>query len=298
MTALPPLDDTPFFLKKRNKTAYLHKTPSIKPNYGKPRRSLLPKTNIGRILLYDNTTQENLLGVKLRYYDTRKKMLFWSTQKNKDAFMQLQARRDKWHEVMQSRYQAMKDDFIARYGTRYMPIPTPEPEIDPFLIYARLAPPINILCFYLDQNPPDEHRDIRVKKPKKHRTLMSAPKPTSQSLKLDTDRLLGSLKTTVANVGYSRSIEDPRFRHLEECLQQPDAPTDGYIQLSPNYIKGKVPKRKAIPYSERFIELPPFYRKLLKIPDNVPAQSVIPEGGDVEEGENLKFQGSQQDRWS
>ena len=180
--------------------------------------------------------------------------------------MQLQSRRSKWHEMMQGRYQAMKDDFIAHYGTRYMPVPTPEPEIDPFLINARIAPPINILCFYLDQKPPDEHEDKRKKKIRKQ-TLVSAPNPTSQSLKLDADRLLGSLKKRLPQTGYSRSIEDPRFRQLEETLQPPETPTDGYIQLSPNYVKGKIPKKRAVPYSEREILLPAFYRKYLKIPD-------------------------------
>lgn len=282
MTTLPPIDDTPFFLKKRDKTAYLHKPPSIKPNYGKPRRSLLPKTKVGRILLYDNATQENLLGTRLKYYDSRKKMIFWATEKNKDAFIQLQSRRAKWHDIMGARYQAMKDEFIAQYGTRYMPVPTPEPEVDPFLINARLAPPINVLCFWLDQKPPDEDKDIvdlkSLKKRRRERTLISAPIPTAKSLNMDTDRLLGSLRKSVANIGYTRSVEDPRFRKLQECLQPPVIPTDGYLQLSPNYTKGKIPKRIIVPFNKRVTDLPDFYKKVLNIPKE-PDQIEIPEGG-------------------
>ena len=270
MTKLPPIteyDDTPFFLKKWNKTAYLHKPPAIKPNYGKKREDLLPKTKICRILLYDNTTQQHLLDTKVKYYEERKKMIRWATEKNKDAFIQLQSRRAKWHEIMASRYQAMKDEFIAHYGTRYMPVPTPEPEIDPFLINARLAPPLNVLCFYLDQKPVDEEQDwkLHLKKRRRERTLVKAPKPTTQTLNMDTDRLICSLQKTVGNTGYVRSIEDPRFRSLQESLHPLDFPNDGYLQLSPNYIKGKVPKAVRLPFHKR-VKLPEFYRKAMGIP--------------------------------
>ena len=205
-------------------------------------------------------------------------MVRWTAEKNKDAFVHLQTRRAKWHDIMESRYQAMKDEFIAHYGTRHMPIPTPEPEIDPFLINARLAPPINVLCFYLDQKPIDEDQDWKqqLKKRKREKTLIRAPKATKQTLNMDTDRLIGSLEKTIGNAGYSRSIEDPRFRSLQESLQRLDFPNDGYLQLSPNYIKGKVPKAVRLPFHKR-VELPEFYRKAMGIPKVSDQQEIAQE---------------------
>ena len=205
-------------------------------------------------------------------------MVRWTAEKNKDAFVHLQTRRAKWHDIMESRYQAMKDEFIAHYGTRHMPIPTPEPEIDPFLINARLAPPINVLCFYLDQKPIDEDQDWKqqLKKRKREKTLIRAPKATKQTLNMDTNRLIGSLEKTIGNAGYSRSIEDPRFRSLQESLQRLDFPNDGYLQLSPNYIKGKVPKAVRLPFHKR-VELPEFYRKAMGIPKISDQQEIAQE---------------------
>ena len=37
--------------------------PSIRPNYGKP-KSLLPKSNLTRVLLHDNVNHEHLLQVR------------------------------------------------------------------------------------------------------------------------------------------------------------------------------------------------------------------------------------------
>lgn len=44
---------------------YLQRPPSIVPNYGRKKHSLLPKSNISRVLLYDNVMQQQMLDVKL-----------------------------------------------------------------------------------------------------------------------------------------------------------------------------------------------------------------------------------------
>ncbi|XP_064603724.1 uncharacterized protein LOC135469123 [Liolophura sinensis] len=44
---------------------YLQRPPTIVPNYGRKKHSLLPKSNISRVLLYDNVMQQQMLDVKL-----------------------------------------------------------------------------------------------------------------------------------------------------------------------------------------------------------------------------------------
>ena len=53
--------------KESSALAYMHNPPRIMPNYGKKRRSTLPKSNISRVLLYDNATQQEHLEVKLSH---------------------------------------------------------------------------------------------------------------------------------------------------------------------------------------------------------------------------------------
>ncbi|XP_060575876.1 uncharacterized protein LOC132733281 [Ruditapes philippinarum] len=261
--AFPPLQPLPeinVWDKKKDKTAYLHKPPTIQPNYGqKGKRSLLPKTNISRVLLYENTMQDNVLDVQVKYLTKQKRNFRFTHRKLRYAFIDTLNHRRKWHEVWDASYQRMKDAFIAKYGTRYMPVPTPEPEIDPFTIYARLAPPINVLCFYLDSQ--QGLNQLKKEKQKEtHKSLM-APHKTSESEYLqDHERLVNN--RDYEPMLYTRSTEDPRFRRLEECLAPPTFNTDGYSQLSPGFCKADA-KVKKWAVRHRGIVLPKFYTRHL-----------------------------------
>jgi len=51
---------------------YMHRPPRIAPNYGPQRRSLLPKSKLSRVLLYDNATQDHMLDIKLAHIKIEK----------------------------------------------------------------------------------------------------------------------------------------------------------------------------------------------------------------------------------
>ena len=53
--------------KHTNDLNYMHRPPRIVPNYGKKHRGMLPKSNISRVLLYDNVTQQQMLDVKISH---------------------------------------------------------------------------------------------------------------------------------------------------------------------------------------------------------------------------------------
>ena len=257
--AFPPLEPLPeenAWGKKRDKTAYLHKPPTIQPNYGhKNKKSLLPKTHIARVLLYENTMQDNILNVQVKYLTKQKQNFRFTHRKLRYAFIDTLNHRRKWHEVWDASYQRMKDAFIAKYGTRYMPVPTPEPEIDPFRVYARLAPPINVLCFYLDSQ---QGLNKLQKEPNKgtHKTLLAPHKTSVSEYLQDHERLVNS--HDYEPMLYTHSTEDPRYRRLEACLAPPIFQTDGYSQLSSGISNAKV-KKWAVRH--RGIVLPKFYTR-------------------------------------
>ncbi|XP_045175305.2 uncharacterized protein LOC123536302 [Mercenaria mercenaria] len=259
--AFPPIEPLPeinIWEKKKDKTAYLHKPPTIQPNYGqRGKHSLLPKTNIARVLLYENTMQDNVLDVQLKYLKHQRRSFRFSHRKHRYAFIDSLNHRRKWHEMWEAGYQRMKDAFIAKYGTRYMPVPTPEPEVDPFTIYARLAPPINVLCFYLDSQEPKQTKKEKPKDAQK--TLLPPHKPSMDEYLHDHERLINNQDSELRL--YTRSTEDPRFRRLEEVLAPPLFRTDGYNQLSPGYCKADAKVKKWAAVRHRGIVLPRFYTR-------------------------------------
>ncbi|XP_041367153.1 uncharacterized protein LOC121381850 [Gigantopelta aegis] len=58
-------DETGTTNRTRTNLKYMNRPPRIIPNYGKKIQSVLPKTCISRVLLYDNVTQQQMLDVKL-----------------------------------------------------------------------------------------------------------------------------------------------------------------------------------------------------------------------------------------
>lgn len=262
------------FGKERDKTAYLHRPPTILPNYGKHRRTLLPKTNISKVLLFENAMQEQLLEVRLKHIQKQQKAVNSKFKKIRYTFVDQQRHRSKWHDIWGQGYQRMKDKYIAEFGTKYMPVPKQETQLDPFFINARLAPPINILCFYLDGlNDRKEMLDDR-KEMKEDRNEMKNDRMEIKDTKIsitdkhavtkaefmyDHERLISGLDTT--NLQYSHSIEDPRFRSLKETLVPPLMYTDGYLQLSPGYCKEKGKVKKWASVKSHTIPLPRFYTR-------------------------------------
>ncbi|XP_052798564.1 uncharacterized protein LOC128230386 [Mya arenaria] len=247
--------------KKKDKTAYLNKPPDIKPNYGRLReKSLLPKTNISRVLLYDNAMQDAMLEVEWKYLDHQKRRVRLQYHKNRYAFVDQLKRRKRWHEAWEHGYMRIKDEFIAKYGTKNMPVPEEPPEIDPFFINARLVPPINVLCFYLEsQQEEKKKKGSKTKESKAIQDRYSVHRPTASEYMYDHERLLGA--TGSVPMLYTHSVEDPRFRNLKESLVPPEYRSDGYIQLSPAFCQHLIKGRKIPKLRYRAIALPRFYAR-------------------------------------
>lgn len=61
--------------KEEINVKYMHRPPTITPNYGNQNRSLLPKSKVSRVLLYDNATQEHMLDIKLAHISIEKERI-------------------------------------------------------------------------------------------------------------------------------------------------------------------------------------------------------------------------------
>jgi len=255
--------------KPRDKTAYLTQPPAIKPNYGKKKKSLMPATNLSKIILYDNAMQDLMLDVEHKYVDTQRRRARLQFHKTRYALVDLLRTRKSRHENWDAGYQKMKDAFIAMYGPDSFTPPEEEiveeepPPIDPFLLHARIAPPINILCFFLEAKQKEEQhkKDIAALKLRLKNKKSKKRKDIAEFM-YDYDRLLRERKCTTDGE-HENSKDDQRFRDLEETLVPPTYKTDGYMQLSPTYCKQPyVPLKKPVPHLRyRELTLPPFYQK-------------------------------------
>ena len=65
---------------------YMHKPPTIPPNYGSPKRTILPKSKLSRVLLYDNATQDHMLEIKLAHINIEKERISRLLNLNKRSF--------------------------------------------------------------------------------------------------------------------------------------------------------------------------------------------------------------------
>lgn len=61
--------------KEEINVKYMHRPPTIAPNYGNQKRSLLPKSKVSRVLLYDNATQDHMLDIKLAHINIEKERI-------------------------------------------------------------------------------------------------------------------------------------------------------------------------------------------------------------------------------
>lgn len=65
---------------------YMHRPPLITPNYGSHKRSLLPKSKVSRVLLYDNATQDHMLDIKLAHINIEKERICRIINLHKKSF--------------------------------------------------------------------------------------------------------------------------------------------------------------------------------------------------------------------
>ena len=81
---------------------YMHKPPTIPPNYGNQKRTLLPKSKVSRVLLYDNATQDHMLEIKLAHINIEKERICRVLNLHKRSFTTQQKKRQDVRKVTET----------------------------------------------------------------------------------------------------------------------------------------------------------------------------------------------------
>ena len=213
---------------------YMHNPPRIMPNYGKKKRSTLPKSNISRVLLYDNATQQQQLDVKLSHIKIEQNRVRRILDLHKRSFL--------WRQ--KKRQQNMQDNNIS--------LPDIQQNNKEHRILSRLSSDYSY-------KPPHATIQPRTKSAFSISDLEVLKLPELQTngkhviFKLKESNGQTQIFHTIDNDGifsefvplhsfYNRASEDPRFQGLQESLVKIDILTDGMNELSPSYRSPRSPK--------------------------------------------------------
>ncbi|KAK3585402.1 hypothetical protein CHS0354_020114 [Potamilus streckersoni] len=211
--------------KRRASLKYMQKPPTIMPNYGKNKPLASPKTNISRVLLYDNVTQQQMLDVKLAHIKIEKQRASRLLDMHKRSF---------WV-MMKKKHQQMFDAGTgSRSGSRLPALAlgrstfsTPRES----RMYSRSPTNLSLNV--------EELKLPTIGENEKH--IVFKVRDKNGNLKIYhtfDDRGIFS-DIVPLHTFYSKTTDDPRFQCLEEVLIRPRSTksVDGFVKLSPTYVK-------------------------------------------------------------
>lgn len=216
---------------------YMHNPPRIMPNYGKKRTGVLPKSNISRVLLYDNATQQQMLDVKLSHIKIEQNRVGRLLDLHKRSFVSRQTKRFKnLQEASVGRTHAHAQNGI-------LPEITTERSNANESIKrvasnnSHRSPSINRTCrsalSVLDTvklpeiDPEGENRHV-IFKLKEVEGEMHIYHTVDDEEGIFTD-------VVPLHAFYPKTTEDPRFQGLESTLIPSTLHSDGYNELSPSF---------------------------------------------------------------
>lgn len=214
--------------------AYMHNPPRIMPNYGKKKRSTLPKSNISRVLLYDNATQQQQLDVKLSHIKIEQNRVRRILDLHKRSFL--------WRQ--KKRQQNMQDNNIS--------LPDIQHNNKEYRILSRLSSDYSYKPSHATMQPRTKSAfsisDLEVLKLPELQTngkhvifkLKESNGQTQIFHTIDNDGIFSEF--VPLHSFYNRASEDPRFQGLQESLVKIDILTDGMNELSPSYRSPRSPK--------------------------------------------------------
>ncbi|XP_046367666.1 uncharacterized protein LOC124142944 isoform X1 [Haliotis rufescens] len=205
---------------------YMHRPPRIVPNYGKKSLSVLPKSSVSRVLLYDNVTQQQMLDVKLSHIKTEQQKTTRLLDLHRKSFL---IRR------------LMKQQHAQDHKTT-------TPGVLDYLLPILLAGEDNP---GRDSSSPRHpkfvhssageytYRDEDLKLP--DIAVRRSGRVTFKGSNGGVTRIMHTMNTggEQSNSGQMwakrRTVLDKRFQGLESLLVRLDDPGNGYIELSPSY---------------------------------------------------------------
>ncbi|KAL3841414.1 hypothetical protein ACJMK2_019566 [Sinanodonta woodiana] len=226
------MDDFVPSWKKKDPCAYMYRPPVIKPNYGNiKKRSLLPKTHVSHVILFNNTMPVQMLNNHLKHIETDRHRINELMEIQKQTFIHKQMKRHMIHVRCARKYDIMPQSYIDHK----IPIPLP------IMIRKKIEARKNLIATTYGE----AHENRRLQK-NEHLEVLG----TGEVLKLpDIERPYISHtqskviphKITIRNklppisAMFRHPRDDPRFQHLTEILTPNLGEKDDYLELSPSY---------------------------------------------------------------
>ena len=235
--------------KEEISVKYMHRPPLITPNYGNHRKTLLPKSKVSRVLLYDNATQDHMLDIKLAHINIEKERICRIINLHKKSFS---ARMQRKQLVMQ----ALAANTSSKHSKASGSVTTHEP-------VTSTARASDIVCINSGMSPNQGDAEQVVNLP----TVEESEAENEANINID-DIKLPSLDSdkrhvifkvkdkagktevyhTVDEDGvlsdiipmhsfYTRLVDDPRFKSLQSILVPLERP-DTWVTCN-NAVKGR-----------------------------------------------------------
>lgn len=218
--------------KESSSLSYMHNPPRIMPNYGKRKRSTLPKSNISRVLLYDNATQQQQLDVKLshikieqnrvrRILDLHKRSFLWRQKKRQQHMA------DNNISLPDIQHNTKENRILSRLSSEYSYRP-PNVQASSFNNNSRTKSAFSVSDLEVLKLPELQTNGKHV-----IFKLKEANGQTQIFHTIDSDGIFSEF--VPMHSFYNRASEDPRFQGLADSLARIDIESDGLNELSPSY---------------------------------------------------------------
>ncbi|KAL3842495.1 hypothetical protein ACJMK2_020500 [Sinanodonta woodiana] len=212
--------------KRRASLKYMQRPPNIMPNYGKNKPLASPKTNISRVLLYDNVTQQQMLDVKLAHIKIEKQRASRLLDMHKRSF---------WV-MMKKRHQQMFDaaGTGSRLGSRL-----PELALGRSTFSTPRELRMNSRSSTNLSLNVEELKLPAIGENEKHIIFKVHDKEGNLKIYHTFDDRGIFSDIVPLHTFYSKTTDDPRFQCLEGALIRPKSnkSVDGFVKLSPTYVK-------------------------------------------------------------
>ncbi|XP_069133424.1 uncharacterized protein [Argopecten irradians] len=211
--------------------AYMHGPPRIMPNYGNKRRSLLPKTKVSRVLLYDNITQQQMLDVKLSHIKIEKTRTTRLLDLHRRSFLLRQQKRQQHLQQVgvvlpDIDRPTKKQEILSRLTSQLSKRAVSSMGGNGSVTSAELE---TLKLPDLEISPNDHNGPHVIFK------LRNASGVTQIFHTIDNEGVFSDIVPLYKF--YDKTTEDPRFQSLEGSLVRTSAHNDGFNELSASFKK-------------------------------------------------------------
>ncbi|KAK3608492.1 hypothetical protein CHS0354_010341 [Potamilus streckersoni] len=218
--------------KKKDPCAYMYRPPVIKPNYGNiKKQSVLPKTHVAHVILFNNTMPVQTLNNHLKHIETDRHRINELLEIQKQTFIHKQMKRHMIHVRCAKKHDIMPQSYIDHK----IPIPLPT------MIRKKLEARKNLIATTYgearENRQMQKYEHLEVKGTGNILKLSDIEQPyiSQTQSRVVPHKIKTRNKLPPISVIPKHPRDDPRFRNLTEILTPNLGESDNYLELSPSY---------------------------------------------------------------